>query len=98
MKRLNRLWWLALFSPCLLLTLAPGCARMEDPWENEPGSPRVVVTLAPLYSFVRGVGGDRVAVKCLCTSTGPHDYTADFRDSHVMKQADVVFAVGLELD
>src|SRR5438093_4161481 len=94
---MKRLWWLA--APALCLLLIPlACTRMDSPWKNEPGSPRVVVTIPPLYSFVRGVAGDRAAVKCLCTATGPHEYQADFRDSRVMDEADLVLAVGLELD
>jgi ABC-type Zn uptake system ZnuABC Zn-binding protein ZnuA len=95
---MKRLSWLALSAPCLLLLFTPGCTRMREVWDDVPGSPRVVVTIAPLYSFVRAVGGDRVAIKCLCTNKGPHDYEANFQESRCMKKADVVFAVGLELD
>lgn len=75
-----------------------GCATAVDPWRDETGSPRVVVTIAPLASLVRGVAGDRPAVKCLCTTTGPHHYQLDTRDARVLEKADLFFAVGLRLD
>lgn len=98
MKRLKWLWCLPPLALSLLLLVQFGCSREADPWKGEPAKPRVVVTIPPLYSFVRAVAGDRAGIKPLCTSTGPHDYQTDYRDSHVMKGAHVVFAVGLELD
>src|SRR5262245_35867642 len=95
---MRRLWWLAPLAPCLLLLISFGCSKAPDPWADEPGSPRVVVSVPPLYSFVRAVAGDRAAIKCLCTSKGPHDYQTDYRDSRLMDSADVVFEVGLQLD
>jgi zinc transport system substrate-binding protein len=74
-----------------------GCTRQIDPW-GDAESPRVVVTIAPLYSFVRGVAGDRAAIRCLCTTTGPHHYQIDSRDPQLFPRADVFFAVGLRLD
>ncbi len=82
----------------VILAGLPGCGRSADPWQGESGSPRVVVTIAPLYSFVRGVAGKNAAVKCLCTTTGPHHYATDTRDVALIEKADVVFSVGLELD
>jgi ABC-type Zn uptake system ZnuABC Zn-binding protein ZnuA len=75
-----------------------GCGRSTDPWEGETGSPKVVVTIAPLYSFVQGVAGKQAAVKCLCTTTGPHHYTADTRHAHMLEKAALVFSIGLTLD
>jgi ABC-type Zn uptake system ZnuABC Zn-binding protein ZnuA len=54
--------------------------------------------MAPLYSFVKAVGGDGVAVKCLCVTTGPHHYQAESQDHRLLRKADLFFAVGLELD
>ena len=68
------------FAVLVILVGLPGCGRGPDPWADEPGSPRVVVTIAPLESIVRGVAGKNAAVKCLCTETGPHHYTTDMRD------------------
>jgi zinc transport system substrate-binding protein len=75
-----------------------GCGRAVDPWQNVPGSPRVVVTIAPLYSLARGVAGDRAAIQCLCTTTGPHHYQLDTRDARILTKADLFLAVGLQLD
>ena len=75
----------------------PGCSEASDPWAGAP-RPRVVVTIAPLYSFVKGVMGKQGSVKCLCTTTGPHHYQPDTRDARLLRKADVVFGVGLKLD
>lgn len=75
-----------------------GCGTAVNPWLDEPGSPRVVVTIAPLASLVRGVAGDGPAIKCLCTTTGPHHYQLDTRDARVLQKADLFLAVGLRLD
>lgn len=75
-----------------------GCARIEDPWQGQNGSPRIVVTFPPLYSFVRGVAGDRAAVLCLCTDEGPHHYEASANDALKLQKADIFFANGLGLD
>jgi ABC-type Zn uptake system ZnuABC Zn-binding protein ZnuA len=81
-----------------LLLLVPGCSSSNDPWAGQTGQVRAVVTIAPLYSLVKAVGGDRVAVKCLCTTTGPHHFQADTRDVAMFKKAHLFFAVGLSLD
>jgi ABC-type Zn uptake system ZnuABC Zn-binding protein ZnuA len=75
-----------------------GCTRAPDPWDDVPGSPRVVVTIAPLYSFVKGVAGERAAVICLCKDQGPHHFQFDVREATVLHKADLFFAVGLTLD
>lgn len=75
-----------------------GCARIDDPWKEQSGKPRIVVTFAPLYSFVRGVAGDRAAVLCLCTEQGPHHYEASAGDALKLQKADIFFANGLGLD
>jgi ABC-type Zn uptake system ZnuABC Zn-binding protein ZnuA len=75
-----------------------GCGRANDPWAGETASPRVAVTIAPLASFVKGVLGKHGAVRCLCTTTGPHHYSTDTRDARLFQKADAVFAIGLKLD
>ena len=62
------------------LAAVPGCSSHPGAWDNVPGSPRVVVSIPPLYSFVKQVGGEKVAVICLCTQTGPHHYEATAND------------------
>lgn len=75
-----------------------GCSTMEDPWKGVPGSPKVLVTFPPLFSMVKQVGGDGVAVLCLCTTTGPHHYTYNARDAILLRNADLFLSVGLGLD
>ena len=77
---------------------ATGCGVATDPWEGDEGKARVVVTIAPLESFVRAVGGDRVAVRCLCTTTGPHHYSPHTGDSRLLGKAELFLGVGLTLD
>ena len=80
------------------LFLTAGCGVATDPWEGDEGKARVVVTIAPLESFVRAVGGDRVAVRCLCTTTGPHHYSPHTGDSRLLGKAELFLGVGLTLD
>jgi ABC-type Zn uptake system ZnuABC Zn-binding protein ZnuA len=75
-----------------------GCSRMPDPWRDQPGHPRILVTFPPLYSMAKLIGGDEAAVKCLCVATGPHHYTYNPRDLGLMSGADAFFSVGLTLD
>jgi zinc transport system substrate-binding protein len=75
-----------------------GCGRAADPWAGESGLPKVVVTIPPLYSFVRAVAGKEGAVRCICTTTGPHHYETDRRDARLLQKADILFGVGLGLD
>jgi ABC-type Zn uptake system ZnuABC Zn-binding protein ZnuA len=82
----------------VIVVALEGCSLAVDPWQGEQGSPRVVVTIAPLYSFVKAVGGPNIPVRCLCLTTGPHHYQADSADSRLLAHADVFFAVGLTLE
>jgi ABC-type Zn uptake system ZnuABC Zn-binding protein ZnuA len=75
-----------------------GCARVTDPWQDEAGPPRVVVTIAPLYSFVKAVGEKRVGVKWVCQNKGPHDFEFDIADTQVLNRANRFFSIGLGLD
>ncbi len=75
-----------------------GCGLMGDPWSGETAQTRVIVTIPALESFVRAVGKDKVAVRCLCTKTGPHDYNADMADLGAFARAHLFLAVGLSLD
>ena len=81
----------------LMAVLVPvSCSSVSGGWPDKPV--KVIVSFAPLYSFVAGVGGDRVAVKSLCTTTGPHDYTYTPGDAIKLREATVVFALGFKLD
>lgn len=83
---------------CLLLASFPGCAEMPDPWKDHPQKLKILASFPPLYSLVKSVGGDRVAVQCLCTTAGPHDYTFNANDSVLIRKADFFFSNGLTLD
>jgi zinc transport system substrate-binding protein len=76
----------------------PGCTRSTPVWNNRGGPPRVVVTIPALNDFVRNVGGDHVAIVCLCTTQGPHHYQYNAQDAILLRDADLLFAVGLTLD
>jgi ABC-type Zn uptake system ZnuABC Zn-binding protein ZnuA len=82
----------------LLLSFALGCAKMPDPWLEVPGKFKVLVSFPPLYSMVKSVAGDRAAVISLCTTTGPHDYAFNAKDTILLRKADLFFYNGLELD
>ena len=71
--------------------------RERDPWGESSPSPRVVVTVAPLASFVQNVGGDRVSVVCLCTTQGPHHFEYNIQDSLLLPGRPFL-SIGLELD
>jgi ABC-type Zn uptake system ZnuABC Zn-binding protein ZnuA len=88
---------LILSALALALNLS-GCTRSTPAWQNHAGSPRVVVTIPALDNFVRNVGGDHVAVICLCTTTGPHHYEYNPQDAMILRDADLFFAIGLTLD
>jgi ABC-type Zn uptake system ZnuABC Zn-binding protein ZnuA len=72
------------------------CGRIKSQWGT--GRPRILVTIAPLACFARNVAGDHAEIKCLCTTKGPHEYESDVKDQLLVKDADLFFAVGLELD
>ena len=90
----NRLFYLF----PLLLSLALGCAKMPDPWVDVPGKFKVLVSFPPLYSMVKSIAGDRAAVISLCTTTGPHDYAFNAKDTILLRRADLFFYNGLDLD
>src|ERR1700749_2134459 len=90
-------WTCALILGAALIPL-PGCGVAVDPWQDVEGKLRIVTTIAPLESFARAVGGDRVAIRCLCTSTGPHHYEPDTGAARLLGKADLFLAVGLTLD
>ncbi len=74
------------------------CSSHSDPWEKAGNRVKVVVTFAPLASFVEKVGGDRVAVVCLTTTTGPHHFDPRTWEAVAVSGADLFIANGLGLD
>jgi ABC-type Zn uptake system ZnuABC Zn-binding protein ZnuA len=48
--------------------------------------------------MVKSIAGDRVAVISLCTTTGPHDYAFNAKDTILLRKADLFFYNGLDLD
>ena len=82
----------------VLLAVLPGCAGQVNVWEGKEGPPRVVVSIPPLYSFVKSVGGSHVGVLALCTTTGPHEYQYNTKETVGVRKADLLLAVGLGLD
>jgi ABC-type Zn uptake system ZnuABC Zn-binding protein ZnuA len=91
----SRKWWVA---GCLLvgalLGLA-GCGQIGPAWK---GSPKILVSFAPLYSFATNVAGEYGSVLCLCKDVGPHNYEYNIRDTVLLKKADLFLANGLSLD
>jgi zinc transport system substrate-binding protein len=82
----------------LVLASVPGCSRATRHWDTRGGPPRIVVTIPALDNFVRQVGGNHVAIVCLCTTEGPHQYEDKPEDAILMRDADLFFAIGLTLD
>jgi ABC-type Zn uptake system ZnuABC Zn-binding protein ZnuA len=80
------------------LTGLQGCSKAQNAWQGRGGPPRVVVSIPPLYSFVKKVGGDHVGVISLCTQTGPHHYDASPKDALALRDADLLIGIGLGLD
>jgi zinc transport system substrate-binding protein len=80
----------------LLLTL--GCGSSPNPWKDQPGPPRVLVTFPPLASFVKAIGGDGVGVLSLCEKVGPHHYSPTSEDAIKLAGADLFVWNGLGLD
>jgi zinc transport system substrate-binding protein len=85
---------------CLTALLAvSGCITAPDPWPPGSKPPRVLVTIPPLYSFVKNVAGDHATIRCLCTTTGPHHYESDsVQDAMQLRTANLFLAIGLGLD
>jgi zinc transport system substrate-binding protein len=82
----------------VLVSGLSGCTRSTPVWDSRGGPPRVVVTIPALDNFVKNVGGDHVAVVCLCTVQGPHQYQYNAQDAMLLREADLFFAIGLTLD
>src|SRR5262245_57877193 len=82
----------------ILPLLILGCTSKKDNPEWPAGKPRVVVSFAPLYCFAANVAGDDATVKNVMTTTGPHHFDPNPDDIKLLKEAEIFFIVGLELD
>lgn len=78
-----------------------GCLKgpAEDPWASARGRPKVLASFAPLYSFAASVAGPDADVKCLLTTTGPHNEgDATPRQIELARGCDVFVINGLGLE
>ncbi len=100
MQQSRRRWYRPL-SAALFLTfpiLVCGCSQEKNPWAGQGGPPRVLTSFPPIYSLTKSVAGSDAAVLPLLTNQGPHNYEFNARDVLMLREADVFFANGLELD
>ena len=74
-----------------------GCGKSQPVWP-EGKSPRLLTSFPPVYCFVANVAGDDAAVLTLLKTTGPHDYQPTPQDTLKVREADLFFINGLELD
>ncbi|MBX9583812.1 MAG: metal ABC transporter substrate-binding protein [Gemmataceae bacterium] len=86
----------AAVTAAVLLLSVGGCGR-ESAWPNQPG-PKVVVSFPPLYCFAKAVAGDDAAVRCVMSTTGPHDFNPTEVEARLLREADLFFVNGLGLD
>lgn len=93
--------WLLMASAAVALVGAltlGGCSKAGPGWPPDAKGKRIMTSFAPIYCFVANVAGDDATVRCLLNNTGPHDYQPTPRDAIQLKNADVFFINGLELD
>jgi zinc transport system substrate-binding protein len=101
MRWINATSWMALVTVAGIVGLvSPGCSSPSEsnPWQKLPGPPRVVASFAPLACFAMNVGGGDAGVLTICAAKGPHGYEPTPEDQQKLRQADVFFVNGLELD
>lgn len=89
--------WFCLFA--LGIVSLAGCTATPSPWKNAPaGQKRVLASFPPIYSMAKAVAGDEAYVLCLLTTVGPHDYQPHPNEMRKLRDADVIFTNGLQLD
>jgi ABC-type Zn uptake system ZnuABC Zn-binding protein ZnuA len=84
-----------------LCFLGTGCLKgpATDPWASAGNRPKVLVSFAPLYSFAANVAGPDAEVKCLLTTTGPHNEgDASPQQIELARGCDVFVINGLGLE
>ncbi len=92
-------WGIGVLSIALCATVVVlGCGKARDPWEGQPGPPRVVASFAPIACFVMNVAGEDAGVLTLATSNGPHHYEPTVDEALKLRRADLFFTGGLGLD
>jgi ABC-type Zn uptake system ZnuABC Zn-binding protein ZnuA len=89
---------MGVFAALALFLYLSSCSPAPNPWDGLPGPPRVVTTFPPLECFARNLAGDNVGVLSLATSSGPHHYEPDVEETLKLRQADLFFVNGLQLD
>jgi zinc transport system substrate-binding protein len=85
-----------LLFPLLLI----GCGSshgQSDPWGNTPKK-RVLTSITPMYCFAKTVAGDDAEVRCLMTTTGPHDFQPSIYDAKLLSSADLFVVNGFGLE
>jgi zinc transport system substrate-binding protein len=83
----------------VLAFVTNGCNKADNVWEKVPGGPtKVLVTIPPLYSFAKNVGGEDAAVLCLLGAQGPHDFEPTHIDALKARKANLFLSIGLGLD
>lgn len=79
-----------------LLVGVVGCGRQERP---AGGKILVAASIAPMYSFAKGVGGDHVEVELLVPAgASPHTYQLTPRQMETLSKASVLVLNGAELE
>lgn len=82
----------------IAVVVLSGCGKVADPWEGRGGPPHVIASFPPAASFARAIGGERVGLITLCTTTGPHDYQPSIRNAILLDKANLLLGNGLGLD
>jgi zinc transport system substrate-binding protein len=81
---------LALFAGC-------GSTKHQDPWGGTPKK-RVLTSIIPMYCFAATIAGGDAEVRCLMTTTGPHDFQPSIFDAKLLGSADLFIVNGLGLE
>ncbi|MDB5309534.1 MAG: znuA [Gemmataceae bacterium] len=81
----------------LLPLLGLGCGTDSD-WPKDHKGPKVAVSFAPLYCFASNVAGDDAVVRSMMTTTGPHDFNPTDIEARLIRNANLLFINGLDLD
>ena len=78
--------------------LVGGCRPDTTPLWPAAAGPKVVASFPPIASLAMGVAGPDATVRTVMTSQGPHHFDATRAEAGLLRQADVLFLNGLDLD